>query len=201
MNKKLGMISSILMLLAVLSFAISMLIGSDWGSYLASMFIAWGFVPMICSFASYSEKENTAAGNAAVAFAAVYAVFIMAVYFAQLTAVSFGGLGQGARQILDYSMFGLFFSYDLLGYAFMALSTFMIAFTITPDGKADKALKLLLLIHGVFAVFCVAMPMLGLFTPGMAGGDLIGILVLEFWCAYFTPVCVLSYLHFKNTRI
>jgi hypothetical protein len=32
----------------------------------------------------------------------------------------------------------------------------------------------------------------------MAGGDIIGVLVLEFWCAYFAPVCILSYLHFKN---
>ncbi len=201
MNRKLGMISSAVTLLAVLSFAICMLIGSDAGSYLASMLIAWGFVPMICSFAACSERENTAAGYAAVAFAAVYAVFIMMVYFAQLTTVRFGGLSEGARQILDYSMFGLFFSYDLLGYSFMALSTFMIAFTLVPRGKADRALKLLLMIHGVFAVTCVVMPMLGLFTPGMAGGDLIGVLILEFWCAYFTPVCVLSWLHFKNSKI
>lgn len=58
MNRKLGLFSSIITLAAVLGFALSMIIGSDFGSYISSMFIAWGFVPMICSFASYSEKKQ-----------------------------------------------------------------------------------------------------------------------------------------------
>lgn len=198
MNKKLGMVTSVITLLAVLCFALCMIIGSDFGSYLASMFIAWGFVPMICSFASFSEKKKTAAGQTSVAFATVYTVLIMIVYFAQLTVVRLGSLSVQASQILDYSMFGLFFSLDLLGYAFMALSTFFIAFTITPIRKADKALKLLMWIHGIFAISCVIMPMLGVFSPKMAGGDVIGVLVLEFWCGYFTPICILSFLYFKN---
>ncbi|MGE4486140.1 MAG: hypothetical protein AB7C97_13640 [Oscillospiraceae bacterium] len=198
MNKRIGMISSIVTLLAVLSFALAMIIGSDLGSYLSSMFIAWGFVPLICSFASYGKKERAAMGYTAIAFAAVYAVFIMMVYFAQLTAVRLGGLNEQAARIIDYETFGLFFSYDLLGYAFMALSTFFIAFTINPKRRADRALRVLLWIHGVFAISCVIMPMLGLFSTDMAGGDLIGVLVLEFWCAFFTPVCMLSYHYFKK---
>lgn len=200
MNRKLGMVSSIITLMAVLCFALSMILGNNTGSYIASMFIAWGFVPMICSFASKNEKQTKAFGYTSVAFSAVYAVFIMIVYFAQITTVNSGELTEQAGQLLDYNKFGLFFAYNLLGYAFMALSTFFIAFTISPQNKIDKWLKALLLIHGVFAVSCVIMPMLGIFKPEMAGGDLIGILVLEFWCAYFIPVCILAFIHFKRNR-
>jgi hypothetical protein len=184
--------------LAVLGFAVSMIIGSDFGSYISSMFIAWGFVPMICAFVSYSEKETKAVSYTAIAFASIYAVLIMVVYFAQLTAVRLLVLSKQASQILDYKNFGLFFSYDLLGYAFMALATFFIAFAIQATTKSDKWLKALLLIHGIFAVSGVIMPMLGVFKADMAGGDLIGVLVLEFWCAYFTPICILSFLHFRK---
>lgn len=55
----------------------------------------------------------------------IYAVMILLVYFAQTTAVRLGLLDEQAMKILDYSRGGLFFSYDLLGYGMMALSTFL----------------------------------------------------------------------------
>lgn len=198
MNKFTGKLASAFTLLAVAGFALSMLIDSNFGSYLSSMFIAWGFVPMICAFAAYTDRKKTALGYTAIAFAAVYAVLIMLVYYAQLTAVRAGNLSEQARDMLDYSRFGLFFSYDLLGYAFMALSTFFVSFAVERRGKADGVLIVLLRLHGIFAVTCVVMPLLGLFTPNMAGGDLIGVLVLEVWCAYFIPLCILAYRHFHK---
>jgi len=198
MNRKIGMLSSLVTLLAVAAFALSMLVGSDPGSYISSMFIAWGFVPMACAFAALAKEEARAAALAGVAFAAVYGVLIAVVYFAQLTAVRLSPLSEEALSILDYKRFGLFFSLDLLGYAFMALSTFFLGLAVCPNGRADRWLKNLLMIHGAFAVACVALPVLGLFKPGMAGGDLVGVLVLEFWCAYFLPVCTLAYRHFKR---
>ena len=44
MNRKIGAISSIINLLAVLGFAVSMLFDFKFGSYLCSMFIAFSFV-------------------------------------------------------------------------------------------------------------------------------------------------------------
>jgi hypothetical protein len=199
MNPRFGRIAALVTLGSVLAFAISMIAGSDTASYISSMGIAWGFVPLACAFAAPAEKEKKPAALTAVAFAAIYAVFIMLVYFAQLTAVS-PELSEQAAALIDYSRFGLFFSYDLLGYGFMALATFFLSFVLAPKDKGDKALVWLLRIHGVFAISCVVMPMLHLFKPGMAGGDLIGVLVLEFWCAYFTPVCILAYRYFKRER-
>lgn len=198
MNRKMGMISSIVTLTAVLGFALSMILGSDSGSYLSSMFIAWGFVPLICSFAALGGKDTKAVRYTAIAFAAVYTVLIMLVYFAQLTVMRLSYLNEQAAQILDYQNFGLFFSYDLLGYAFMSLATFFIGLSIHASTAADRWLRALLMIHGIFAITCVVMPILGVFKPGMVGGDLTGVFVLEFWCAYFTPICILSYLHFRN---
>ena len=103
-------------------------------------------------------------------FAGIYAVFVLLVYFAQTTSVRFEELDGVALRIFDYSQGGLFFSYDLLGYGMMALSTFFIGLTIEAETKADKWLKYLLIIHGVFFVGCFIMPMTGVFRS-MASGE------------------------------
>lgn len=199
MNRKLGMISAAVTLVGVVGFALCMIIGSMFGNYLTSMFIAWGFVPLICSFAAYGKEDVKALGKTAIAFASVYAVLIMLVYFAQLTTVRLSLLNAQAAQLIDYGKFGLMFNYDLLGYAFMALATVFIAFTVEVKTKGDRWLKAILLIHGVFAITCVAMPILGVFSGNGSGDSTwVGTAVLEFWCAYFIPVCILSFLHFRR---
>ena len=152
MNKKIGMYSSVINICSVAAFAICMLVGFDFGNYLVCMFIAFSFVPMMCAFNQYSSQERKVAGYASMIFAGVYAVIILLVYFAQVTAVRNDGLGEQALQIIDYQKFGLFFSFDLLGYGLMALSTFFAGLTIEVKSKSDKWLKRLLIIHGVFFV-------------------------------------------------
>ena len=198
MNRKISMIAPLVNAIAVTGFALSMLIGSNFGSYLSSIFIAFSFVPMICSYAFYSKKETKLAGIVAIGFAVVYATLISLVYFAQMTTVRTGGLTSQAVSLLDFQQFGLFFNYDLLGYALMALSSFFAGLTICVKSKADKWLKALLLIHGVFFITCFIFPMLGLFTTDMAGAEWISTAVLEFWCVYFIPISVLSFLHFSK---
>ncbi len=129
-----------------------MFAGSDTGSYVSSLGISWGFVPMICAFASLSNRKAKAAAYTAIAFAAIYGVLIAVVYFAQITTVRISALSDEANALLNYAQFGLFFNYDLLGYGFMALSTFFVSFTLTPADRGDKWLKWLLCIHGVFAI-------------------------------------------------
>jgi hypothetical protein len=194
------MYGSLVNLSSVALFALSMLLGAPFGSYLASMGIAFSFVPMVCTLASYGGADTKAAGHTAIAFASGYAVIILLVYFAQITAVRLDGLSDQALQILDYRKFGLFFSYDLLGYGLMALSTFFAGLTLKPSTKAEKWLKGLLMVHGVFFISCLILPMLGLFTPEMKGADWIGTVVLEVWCAYFIPVGILAFVFFKNVK-
>ncbi len=198
MNRTIGAVSSTVNLLAVLGFAACMLLGFDSGSYFCSMFIALSFVPMTCCFLQFAAPERRAAGYAAAVFAGMYAAIILLVYFAQLTTVRFGGLTEQARILLDFRQMNLFFSFDLLGYALMSLATFFAGLTICPQSRADRWLRALLLIHGVFFISCLLMPMLGVFRADSPAW--IGTAVLEFWCAYFCPVAVLSRRYFQKIK-
>lgn len=198
MNRKICMYSSIINVLAVVGFALSMLFTFNFGSYLSSVFIALSFLPMIAAFYIYADKNRKLAGLTAVAFAAVYVAIILLVYFAQLTTVRLESLSEQAINILDYQYFGLYFNYDILGYAMMALATFFAGLTISAKTKSDKWLKALLMVHGIFFISCFIMPMLGVFSSNMKGADWIGTALLEFWCVYFIPIGILSFIHFKN---
>lgn len=198
MNKKIGLYSSAINFIAVISFALSMLFDFDYGSYFSSMFIAFSFVPMMCGYAYFSEKKVKLAGYVSVAFAAIYTAIILLVYFAQLTTVRLNDLTQQATVLLDFQQCGLLFNYDLLGYAVMSLATFFAGLTVKPQTKIDKWLKYLLMVHGVFFISCLIVPMLGVFKADSPRW--IGVAVLEFWCLYFCPISILSFLHFSNCR-
>lgn len=200
MNQKIGACASAINLFAVISFAISMLVSSDFVSYLSSLFIAFSFVVMICSFAGSGNVATRAAGYCAMAFGVMYALCNSIVYFVQLSTVRNSVLTEQASSLLDFQQFGLFFNLDLLGYCFMSISTLFIAFVIEVVTRIDRWLKYLLMIHGIFAVTCFLVPILGLFNTAAQGSELTGVLVLEFWCLYFIPIGVLSMLHFIQKK-
>lgn len=197
-NRKIGMYCSIINLISVIGFAISMLLGFNMGSYFCSMFIAFSFVPMTCGYAHFAENSRKLAGYIGMAFSAMYATIIVLVYFAQLTTVRMSELTEPVKMILDFQKMGLMFNYDLLGYALMALATFFAGLTVKADLKTDKWLKYLLMVHGILFVSCLILPMLGLFKADSPAW--IGVAVLEFWCLYFSPISVLSFLHFLKCR-
>jgi hypothetical protein len=200
MNKKIAVYGSILTAFSVLSFAVSMLVGTTYGAYMASIFIAFGFVPMMSAYCHYSKTERKLAGYLAMVFSAIYAVFIFAVYYAQVTTVAQEVLDVQALRMLDYQQFGLFFNYDLFGYAILSLATFFAGLTIENKSKSDKILKAIMLIQGIFFISSFLIPLLGLFSTDMQGAEWIGTAVLMFWCSYFIPIGVLSSIHFKNEQ-
>ena len=171
------------------------------GSYFVCMLLPIGYIMMAAGFHHESREETRVSANIGMIFAAVYAVLILQVYFAQTTSVRLEELNTQALRILDYHQGGLLFNYDLLGYGMMALSTFFIGLSIHAENRADLWLKRLMMIHGIFFVSCFFMPMTGMFT-GMAegktgsGGDI----ALLFWCAYFLPIGVLAWKHFSNGK-
>ena len=198
MNKKLGVSGAVVNFAAVFCFALSMLFGFNYGSYFSSMFIAFSFVLMMCGYAYFAEKKAKLAGYVSVAFSAIYTAIILLVYFAQLTTVRLNDLTHQAAALLDFQQCGLLFNYDLLGYGVMSLAALFTGLTIKSQTKADKWLKYLLMVHGVFFISCLIVPMLGVFKADQP--TWIGIAVLEFWCLYFCPVSILSFLHFSNCR-
>ena len=199
-NTTIGKLGAAITGVAVAAFAGSMLINLIPGqntetiSYFVCMFIAIGYLLFITGVVSINtDKQKTATGLAGIAFGVVYAVFIFIVYYAGLTTVRLNGaLSEEALSIIDYSHMGsLFFNYDLLGYGFMALSTFFIGFIVKPKSKGDRAFRSLLWIHGVFFLSCLIMPMLDVFSADTHIA--VGTIILEFWCAFFLPVCVLGW--------
>ena len=198
MNKKIGAYGAVVNFVAVFCFALSMLFGFDYGSYFSSMFIAFSFVLMMCGYAYFAEKKVKLAGYVSVTFAVIYTTIILLVYFAQLTTVRLNDLTQQAAILLDFQQCGLLFNYDLLGYAVMSLATFFAGLTIKPLTKMDKWLKYLLIVHGVFFISCLVFPIIGLFKADSP--TWIGVAVLEFWCLYFCPISILSFLHFLHCK-
>jgi hypothetical protein len=206
MNKKMGMYSSIITFFAVFVFAVCMLLGiilnndsiGKNGSYFSSIFIAFGFISMVCSYLSFIPDENKSIGLIALSFSIMYGLIISIVYYTQLTTIRLTKLSKEIIELLDYSRFGLFFNYDLLGYAFMALSTFFIGIRFETKNRWEKTLKYLLCIHGVFAISCFVMPIVGIFDVNVIGKNIVGTIVLEIWCIYFMPICILFYKYFKD---
>ena len=198
MDTKIGKIGSAVVILGVVEFAVCMLTGPITLCYGSSIAIAFGMMLMNSAFYRFSRPDAKAAAMCAVAFGAIYAFCNIMVYFVQLSTVRNTVLTGIAAQLLDYRTFGMMFDLDLLGYCLMAISTFFAGLTIRVRDKGDQALKILLLVHGVFAPMCFIMPILGLFSSNMQGADWIGTAILEFWCAYFLPIGILSYRYFSR---
>ena len=201
MNRAIAKIGATLVTVSVLLFAIFMIFQFNFGSYFVCMILPIGYIMMTVGFCVESDEKRRVAANVGMIFVAIYAVLIFLVYFAQTTTVRLDSLNEQAVRILDYSSGGLFFSYDLLGYGMMALSTFFVGLTIDAKTKADKWLKYLMMIHGIFFLGCFFMPMTGAFSS-MSNGEtnMGGVIALECWCAYFTPVGILSIIHFRKGK-
>lgn len=201
MNRTIPQIGAAVVTITVFLFAICLIANLPFGSYLVCMFLSLGYIMMAVGFQYESCEERKVSANVGVAFAVIYVVMILLVYYAQTTSVRLGGLNEQAIRILDFQRGGLLFNYDLLGYGMMALSTFFIGLSIEPDSKVDKWLKYLMILHGVFFIGCFIMPMTGIFTSmenGEVGNG--GTIALLGWCAYFLPVGILACKHFQKTQ-
>ena len=199
LNKMISKAGSAIVTVTVFLFAIFQIINFSLGSFFVCLILPIGFIMMTAGIQNECEGDRKVAANIGLILAAVYATFIMLVYFAQLTTVKNEQLNEQAASLLVFGKFGLIFNYDLLGYGVMALSTFFTGLSMKPKNKTDKWLRALMLIHGVFYFSCTFMPMTGMFAKMSSGGDGVGgRLALVVWCVYFLPIGILSFIHFKK---
>ena len=197
MNQRIPRIGAVIVAAAVVLFAICMIVNFPFGSYFVCMFLPIGYIMMAAGFQHESGEERRVSANVGMVFAAIYAALIFLVYFAQTTSVRLESLDEQAIKILDFQRGGLLFNYDLLGYGMMALSTFFIGLSMKAESRADKWLKCLMILHGIFFISCFIMPMTGAFTSMTDGKNGSGsTIALLCWCAYFLPIGILSYRHF-----
>lgn len=202
-NQSIGKASAFLTGVSVLAFAASLIAGFFCDSLFAccfsSMLIALGFVPFMAALnACNSNPSHRACSIAAMCFATVYAVLVFLVYYAQCTSVRLNsGLSEEALSLISYGHLGsLFFNYDLLGYAFMALSTFLTGCILPSVDRSSRILKALLMLHGIFFISCFLVPLFPVFTPNT--NSTVGSLLLLAWCAYFLPICVIGFRYFDH---
>ena len=201
LNRMISKTGSAIVTVTVFLFAIFLIINYSMGSYFVCLILPTGFIMMTAGLHNECGSDRKVAADTGLILAAVYAAFIMLVYFAQLTTVKNEQLNEQAANLLEFGRFGLIFNYDLLGYGVMALSTFFTGLSMKPKDKADKWLRALLMIHGVFYFSCTFMPITGMFARMSSGGDGIGgRLALVAWCIYFLPVGILSFLHFHSGK-
>lgn len=199
LNKMIPKAGSAIVTVTVFLFALFLIINYSMGSFFVCIILPLGFIMMTAGLHNESESDRKVAANIGMILAAVYCVFIMLVYFTQLTTVKNEDLNEQAANLLSMGRLGLIFNYDLLGYGIMALSTFFTGLSMKAKNKADKWLKALMMIHGVFYFSCTFMPMTGMFSKMSSGGDgLGGRLALVAWCVYFLPIGVLAYRHFAG---
>ena len=202
LNKIVSKVGSSIVTVTVFLFALFLMINFPTGYFFVCLILPIGFIMMTAGIQNECEGDRKVAANIGLILAAVYATFIMLVYFAQLTTVKNELLNEQAANLLVFGKFGLIFNYDLLGYGVMALSTFFTGLSMKPKNKTDKWLRALMLIHGVFYFSCTFMPMTGMFAKMSSGGDGIGgRLALVVWCVYFLPVGILSFIHFTKVEM
>lgn len=199
LNKIMSKAGSLIVTGTVFLFAVFLIINFSMGSFFVCLILPIGFIMMTAGLHNECEDDRKVAANIGLILAAVYATFIMFVYFTQLTTVKNEQLNEQAAKLLEFGKFGLIFNCDLLGYGVMALSTFFTGLSMKPNSKTGKWLKALLMIHGVFYFSCTFMPITGMFAKMSSGGDGIGgRLALVAWCVYFLPIGILSFLHYRK---
>ena len=199
MNRQVPRIGAAIVAVTVFLFALFLILDFSFGSYFVCMLLPIGYIMMAAGLCHEAGEEGKVPATIGMIFAAIYAALILLVYFAQTTSVRLDGLGDEALRVLDFRRGGLIFNYDLLGYGMMALSTFFLGLSMKAVGGRDVWLKRLMLIHGAFFISCFILPMTGLFR-GMAGGETSrgGSMALVCWCAYFLPIGILAYRHFRE---
>ena len=199
LNRMIPKAGSAIVTVTVFLFAIFQVFNFSMGSFFVCFILPIGFIMMTAGLHNECESDRKVTANIGMVFATVYCMLIMLVYFTQLTTVNNEQLTEQAAKLVDFSKFGLFFNYDLLGYGLMALATFFTGFSMKAENRTDKWLKTLMMIHGVFFFSCTFMPMTGVLSKMASDGDSIGgRLALVAWCIYFLPVGILSFLHFRR---
>lgn len=203
MNRKIGFISSAVAGGAVAIFLICLIVAlftknavTENLSYAVCTVLSWSWVATAVVYSCYAKKERSAAAKTGVAAGIIYSTIISIVYYTQLTTVLYKSVDEKILQAFTFSAAGSWlFNLDLLGYGLLAVSTFFTGLSLQAESRADKALKWLLTLHGIFFV-CMFVPVLPLPATNQGNG---GTIALIGWCLFFLPVCVLSAIHFKRS--
>ncbi|MDF2921174.1 MAG: putative rane protein [Paenibacillaceae bacterium] len=196
MNNKFGLVASFSALICTLLFLAGLFTRSDSLNYWSCLALSWAYIGTACALAQEAREDRKGVAAAGVAIGSVYSLLTNLVYYTQLTTVASGAADQEVLRVFSFRQGSWIFGLDLLGYGLMALSTLLIGLSMAPRASGDKALKWMLMLHGIFFPICVVMPVLDVFPEGSGGNA--GIYALMGWCVYFAPVMALAVQHFRR---
>ena len=125
MNRKIGLISSIVICCLVTVFLICLVIAlfaqnifTENLSYGVCTVLSWGWVATTCAYSCFTQKEYSAAAKIGVSIGVIYATIISIVYFTQLTTVLYKSVDEIILQAFSFTSAGSWlFNLDLLGYS------------------------------------------------------------------------------------
>ena len=140
--------------------------------------------------------------DAAHSIAIIYAVYIFACYYIQLTFVRQARVDPIALTVVEYKPGSAIFTIDILGYVLLSLSTLFLASSL--KGTEEYSLIGALRFHGLFGVTSIAVPFLPMIyedksNAKAADDDFIWQLPLITWCGIFMPVCILMARYFASS--
>lgn len=199
LSSVIGYRAAIAVSIETILFAISLILGltvrssfETTAGYVICIFLAASVIVMMAAAYVRSPEGHRILGLLALSAAIVYAPFCMATYFVQLAVVAQNPLTlpPDMLTLVAFVPGAPLFAIDMLGYAFLCLSTLAIAFTLR-DSR-DKVLKVLCIVHGALVVPTLAGPIIsGLYRSSGGQTNDVGNWVLLFWCALFTPIPLL----------
>jgi flagellar biosynthesis/type III secretory pathway M-ring protein FliF/YscJ len=196
MNKKVGMYASLITFLGALCFSIFSLLSSlldhntfRIGNHLSCILIALGFIGMICSYVTFIKYKNKTLDFISLAFSIIYAIIIITLSFIWVMPKQYSNLSSKTSSIL--------YNFELLGYAFMTISSFFMGIKLEIKNKKELVLKKLLCFQILFSIIWLISKDLLLYLFNFRNISLI-LLMIEIWCIYIILICIFSYLYFKN---
>lgn len=201
---RIGFVASLIAAVAFLFFAaflVAGLLGANtmMGSFTVCLIGAPAFVAMLAAVHGLASSHARTWSRLGLSFAIIYAVFILFCYYIQLTVVRINNLGL-SREVLQafaYTPGSVVFAVDLLGYAFMTLSTLVII-PVFGTSVFEKRLKILLLIHGLLFIPTIIFPLLRMAPAAAGGGADAGVFALLGWCAVFVPLAGMMAVWFRR---
>lgn len=155
----LGFLSALIATMMTCIFALSLFasfwVQTDMVSFVACFILAPFFVIMIVCLHYSTPIEKKVWSNIGIVFAVIYAVCILMTYYIQLAVVMNNprSLSTDILEPFVYSNVGsVMFSIDMLGYAFMALSTLLTAAIFAKNSKLENWIKRFFILHGLLFI-------------------------------------------------
>ncbi len=207
MDLTIGRGAAVAAVIETILFAVSLVLGlairTNLGpmiGYVVCIFLAASVVVMMAAVYLRTPAEHRILGLLALVAAILYAPFVITTYFLQMSIVATNPLGHPPEvmKLITFVPGSPTFALDMLGYAFLCLSTLAAAFILTDP--RDKALRILCFVHGALVVPTIAAPIIsGIFSSSGSEANDIGSYVLLFWCALFTPIAILFAQWFRRS--